>query len=91
MYEKDGVLIDISESGACVRVPSAQLPDTLLAFIVRWDEENILLRGRVVRSRVQRPRPDAVPIRIEHHVGLEFYQLPPHSVDQLHRLTASAQ
>ena len=77
MYEHDGVLVDISASGARFHVRPAQAPDALLAFIVRWDQENILLRGHVVRSSVQQ-------------VAVEFHQLPPHSVDQLQRLTASA-
>jgi len=77
MYEHDGVLVDISASGVCFRVRAAQPPDAMLAFIVRWEQENILLRGRVVRSSVQQ-------------VAVEFHQLPPYSVDQLQRLTASA-
>ena len=90
MYEQNGLLVNISESGACVRLLAQQPSDAVLAFIVRWDQENILLRGRVVRSTMHRSRPDAVIARVEHDVGVEFHQLPPHSVDQLQRLAASA-
>ena len=89
LYEQDGVLVDISESGACFRVRSAQASDALLAFILRWEQESILLRGRVVRSRVYRARSEAKLVRLEHDIGVEFYQLPPHSTSQLQRLTAS--
>jgi hypothetical protein len=90
MYEQNGLLVNISESGACVRLRAQQPSDAVLAFIVRWDQENILLRGRVVRSTMHRSGRDAVIARVEHDVGVEFHQHPPQSVDQLQRLAASA-
>jgi hypothetical protein len=79
LHEQDGVLVDISQSGACVRVAFPQVSDTVTAFIVKW-EEDILLRGRVVRSWVD---------RTQHRVGIEFVSLPVRSASQLQRLTVA--
>ncbi len=76
MHTQDGVLVDISESGACIRMIAAPPPEESLAFVLRWRSESILLRGRVVRS-------------FDHHIGIEFLSLPPYSVEQLQRLTQS--
>ena len=91
MYAQDGVLLDISESGACFRVFTPQPANQPVAFVLRWKHESILLRGRIVRSVMHR-RPsetETTLARVEHRVGVEFQQLPPHSVDQLRRLTES--
>lgn len=89
-YAQDAQLIDISGSGACLRMRSPHASEDLLAFVVRWNEETILLRGRVVRSAVERSWsiPDVSLARVDHHVGVEFFDLPPKSVVQLERLTA---
>lgn len=76
LHEQDGVLVDISQSGACVRVAVPQLSDAVTPFILKW-KEDILLRGRVVRSWVD---------QTQHRVGIEFVGLPPRSESQLHAL-----
>jgi hypothetical protein len=91
MHAQDGVLLDISQSGACFRVFIPQPANQPVAFVLRWKQESILLRGRIVRSVMHR-RPseaEATLARIEHRVSVEFQQLPPHSVDQVRRLTES--
>lgn len=89
MYARDGELIDISDSGAAIRAQFPQSSGEFLAFVLRWNEESILLRGRVVRTSTHRAMPmhDSGIAKIEHHIGVEFVGLPPHSVDQLRRLT----
>ncbi|MBM3820994.1 MAG: PilZ domain-containing protein [Acidimicrobiia bacterium] len=91
MYARDGELIDISDSGAAIRAQFPQSSGEFLAFVLRWNEESILLRGRVVRTAVHRTMPmtDSGMPKIEHHIAVEFVGLPPHSVDQLKRLTAT--
>ena len=91
MYAQDGVLLDISESGACFRVFTPQPANQPVAFVLHWNHESILLRGRIVRSVMyRRPSESGTALaRIEHRVGVEFQLLPPHSVDQLRRLTES--
>jgi len=44
-----------------------------------------------VRTAVHRTMPmtDSGMPKIEHHIAVEFVGLPPHSVDQLKRLTAT--
>jgi hypothetical protein len=88
MYEHDGTLLDVSETGALIRTNSAQAENDLMAFVLRWKDESILLRGRVVRT-VQHRTSTATESglrRTEHHVGVEFHRLPPHSILQLQRL-----
>ena len=89
MYARDGELIDISDSGAAIRASFPQTSGEFLAFVVRWNEESILLRGRVVRTSVHRVMPDRESgiAKVEHRFGIEFVGLPPHSVEQLKRLT----
>jgi hypothetical protein len=89
MYARDGELIDISDSGAAIRASFPHSSGEFLAFVLRWNDESILLRGRVVRSATHRimPARDSGIAKIEHHIGVEFVSLPPHSVDQLKRLT----
>jgi hypothetical protein len=92
MNEQDGVLVDISESGACVRVTFGCVSDAITAFILKW-EDDILLRGRVVRSWVHRDEPNAgaaAPARTQHRIGVEFVSLPPHSVGRLQQLILAA-
>lgn len=91
LYERDGELIDISDVGAAIRVASAHASGDFLAFVLRWREESILLRGRVVRSDARRIEPiqDRGFARVEHQIGVEFAELPPQSVDQLQRLNLS--
>ena len=87
MHEQDGVLVDISETGACVRVAFGCVSEAITAFILKW-EGGILLRGRVVRSWVHcdQPADDAAPARTQHRIGVEFASLPPRSLGQLQQL-----
>jgi hypothetical protein len=90
MHEQDGVLVDISESGACVRVTFGCVSEAVTAFILKW-ENDIVLRGRVVRSWVHRDRPDdAAPARTQHRIGVEFASLAPQAVGQLQQLIVAA-
>lgn len=72
----EGLLIDISERGALVRLPTVQVPTRQVTLQLEWDGDTLRLRARVVRSvphRVQLPA--AVLARIEHDVGLEFEEV----------------
>jgi c-di-GMP-binding flagellar brake protein YcgR len=80
LHEQDGVLMDISQSGACVRVALPQVSDAVTPFIVKW-EEDILLSGRVVRFWGD---------RTQHRLGIEFVGLHPRSERQLQRLMVVA-
>jgi len=77
MYGQDGVLVDVSETGALFRTSRARPRTESLAFTLKWGDEHIPLHGRVVRAAMQ---------RLEHHVAVEFQQLAPHSIAQLRRL-----
>ncbi|MBM3819661.1 MAG: PilZ domain-containing protein [Acidimicrobiia bacterium] len=80
MFEQDGVLVDISQSGACIRVALALASNAVTPFILKWDED-ILLNGRIVRSWVD---------RTQHRIGVEFVGLAPRTAIQLRRLTVAA-
>jgi hypothetical protein len=80
MHEQNGVLVDISESGACIGLTLAEVSDTVMSFILKW-EQDILLRGRVVRAWVDQAQP---------RIGVEFVSLPRHSAGQLQQLILAA-
>ncbi len=91
MYESEGSLIDISESGALLCQRAQQPPDTLISLILDWNDESVLLRGRVVRSVSHRVQPaSGMLARMAHRVALEFVDLPAQSVSALQRLTRAA-
>lgn len=89
LFRNEGSLLDISESGALVRLSG---PETLEAFreitlILDWQARPVLLRARVVRSVTHRVYlSDARLTRTEHHVGLEFVNLPPVALPALREL-----
>lgn len=74
----EGLLIDISERGALVRLPVVQVPTRQITLQLEWNGETLWLRARVVRSvphRVQLAA--AVLTRVEHDIGLEFEDVGP--------------
>ena len=92
MYPLAGVLLDVSETGALIGTGSPRPQDESIAFVVEWNEESILLRGRVVRTATRRVPPvteSSLP-RVEHHVGVEFGDLPDDSVGRLRKLLRTA-
>lgn len=87
VFRSEGSLIDISLSGAFVRLPRLEAVDAEVTLIVDWDEKALLLRARVVRSVPQRVQlANAVLKRIEYHVALQFVGLPPETVTTLREL-----
>lgn len=71
-----GTLIDVSELGALVWLPTAQTPDKPITLQLEWKDDTVLLRGRVVRSAPHRLQSrDAVLGRTEHQVAVEFREL----------------
>jgi hypothetical protein len=90
MHRSEGLLIDISESGALVRQSAQQTPDTLISLILDWNDESVLLRGRVVRSVPYRMELlSGVLARIEHLVASEFVDIPEKSASALRRVILS--
>lgn len=88
LFRSEGTLIDISETGALVRLPRREAvalrPITLT---VEWHENTVLLRVRVVRSTSHRIElPTAVLTRAEHHVAIEFVDLASPAAATLRRL-----
>jgi hypothetical protein len=91
MYGQDGVLIDVSETGALFRTGLARPRTESLAFTLTWGDESIPLHGRVVRAALQsRPPAGAALSDMQHHVAVEFQQVAPQSVAQLRRLLQTA-
>jgi hypothetical protein len=69
----EGILVNLSETGALVQVPSAQTPKKVITLQVEWQGATLQLPGRVVRSS---PQPLALPTatlsRTEYQVAVEF-------------------
>jgi hypothetical protein len=76
----DGILVDISELGALVRLPVPQTIHTSITLEVEWEHATLLLAGRVVRvspSPVDTVRP---PHGLtDYYVAVEFTPLPEHT------------
>lgn len=71
-----GTLVNLSELGALVRLPTAQRVEHSIALQLEWNDETVLLSGRVLRSTPHAMQTqDAVLARIEHKVALEFRDL----------------
>jgi hypothetical protein len=74
----EGILVDISETGALVQVPSSQSPQKTVTLQVEWREAMLPLRARVVRSRAHRVElATATLARAEYQVAVEFADLTP--------------
>lgn len=93
LFRSEGTLVDISESGALVRLPRADTLETSreITLVVDSQEEPLLLRARVVRSSSQRLRLPTAPLaRTVHDVGIEFVNLPARTATALSRLVRDA-
>lgn len=71
-----GTLVDLSEYGALLELPSGQPVGEKVSFDLHWDASPIVMHGRVVRStpryegwRVEWMEPDGF------HVAVEFFDL----------------
>lgn len=83
----EGILVDISESGALVQVPSALSPDRPIVFQLEVGGSPLQLRGRVVRSSPHKlEMAQATLARTEYHVAVEFSDLPADQVAALQHL-----
>jgi hypothetical protein len=92
MDPQAGVLLDVSDTGALIGTGVARPPDESIAFAVEWNQESILLSGRVVRTAMRHLPPvteSGLP-RVEHHVAVEFGHLPDDSVARLRQLLRAA-
>ncbi len=86
----EGILVDISESGALVQVPWALSPDRQVTFNLEIGDTPLQLRGRVVRSSPHRLQmAEATLSRTEYQVAVEFSDLPSDQVVALQRLLKS--
>ena len=91
IHSLEGLVIDISESGVLVRVPTSQAPDTLISMTLDWNAGFVRLSGRVVRSvpyLVQQPT--GAPLQTEHLVAIEFTDVSEKSAAALQRLIVGA-
>ena len=74
----EGILVDISETGALVQVPSSQATQKHVTLQVEWQDAVVPLRARVVRSMPQRVHlATATLARAEYQVALEFSDITP--------------
>lgn len=83
----EGILVDISETGALVRLPSSQAPQKQVTLHLEWQDATLQLQARVVRSTPHRVQlASATLARPEYHVGVEFAELPPDAAAAVKRL-----
>jgi hypothetical protein len=74
----EGILVDISETGALVQVPSPQAPQKTVTLQVEWGDAVFPLRGRIVRSLPHRVElATATLARAEYQVAVDFSDVTP--------------
>jgi len=91
VHRSEGLVLDISETGALIRLPVPQIADELIFMTLDWSAGFVRLGGRVVRAvpcLVQQP-PDT-PVRTEYLVAIEFVGLSEKSAAALQRLIEGA-
>lgn len=80
----EGILIDISETGALVQLPSAQSASKTITLQIEWQDAVMLLPARVVRSSPFRLElPTATLARREYHVAVKFEGLTPEATSSV--------
>jgi hypothetical protein len=83
----EGILVDISETGALVQVPSALAADKPVTLSLESPDMLLRLPGRVVRSIPHQLELAAATLaRKEYKVAVEFSELPSDQVEALRRL-----
>lgn len=83
----EGILIDISETGALVQVPSSIAADRPVTLSLESHDALLRLPGRVVRSVPHQVElASATLARKEYKIAVEFTALPDDQADALRRL-----
>ena len=83
----EGILVDISETGALVQVPSSIAADRPVTLSLESHDALLRLPGRVVRSIPHQVElASATLARKEYKIAVEFTTLPDDQVDALRRL-----
>jgi CheY-like chemotaxis protein len=86
-----GLLVNVSATGALVRVPEALAPESEWPALIEIEPEPVELRARVVRSHpLSIPLPGATARRPEYAVALAFTELPPRTKAALETLCGDA-
>jgi hypothetical protein len=87
----EGTLVDISESGALMKLPTALPPDKSVTLHIDWGEAMVPVRARVVRSVPQPLHLEGATLaRSEHHIAVEFGDLSEEASATLRRIIESA-
>ena len=83
------MLLELSETSALVRVPTAPPIDRQTTVVIKSEDgESIYLPGRIVLSIPQTWGPGRA--RQEHHIVVEFFGLPAETKAALQQIIASA-
>lgn len=83
----EGILVDISQTGALVQVPAAQSLDKRITLNLEALDAMLQLPGRVVRSIPHQVQlAEATLARREYHVAVEFGDVSPEQAEALRRL-----
>jgi hypothetical protein len=86
----EGILLDISETGALVQVPTSMPADRAVTLSLESPDTLLRLPGRVVRSSPHQVElASATLARKEYKVAVEFSDIPQDQVDALRRLIKS--
>ena len=82
-----GVLIDMSEGGALLRLPRAQVAQQQVTVTIESGIEPVHLPARVVRSMPVPVETDSATLtRTEHQVAVEFLDFSPRSARAIRQL-----
>lgn len=83
----EGILLDISETGALVQVPTSMSTDRAVTLSLEGHDTLLRLPGRVVRSSPHQVElASATLARNEYKVAVEFTEIPQDQIEGLRRL-----
>ena len=86
----EGILLDISETGALVQVPTSMPAERAVTLSLEGDDMLLRLPGRVVRSLPHQVElASATLARKEYQIAVEFSEIPQDQVDALRKLIKS--
>lgn len=88
----EGILVDLSETGALVQLPIAPAPQKEVTLQVEWDDTTLQLRARVIHSSPQALHlPSATLVRPTFHVAVEFSAVEPDTATMVRRILQNTQ
>jgi c-di-GMP-binding flagellar brake protein YcgR len=85
-----GILVDLSEGGALLQLPTAPPQVRQITVEIEWRDAPVWVQGRVVRSIQRQVQLESATLaRTEYYVAVEFLELAPETAAAVQRILQS--